>query len=87
MTAKANTHKSSIIADTAYKQYEKRLLKEVVLSPPPKHVAIIMDGNRRFARELGLIVSDGHKEGRNKLEEILNWCLEVDNKILKVYAF
>ncbi len=87
MAAKSTSHKSSIIADTAYKQYEKRLLKEVVQSPPPKHVAIIMDGNRRFARELGLIVSDGHKEGRNKLEEILNWCVEVDIKILTVYAF
>ncbi|MFO7618233.1 MAG: polyprenyl diphosphate synthase [Thermoplasmata archaeon] len=87
MTAKANTHRSSIIADTAYKQYEKRLLKEVLQLPPPKHVAIIMDGNRRFARELGLGPAEGHKEGRNKLEEILNWGMEVGVKILTVYAF
>ena len=87
MTAKATAHKSSIIADTAYKQYEKRLLKEVQQFPPPQHVAIIMDGNRRFARELGLAPAEGHKEGRNKLEEILNWGMEVGVKILTVYAF
>jgi tritrans,polycis-undecaprenyl-diphosphate synthase [geranylgeranyl-diphosphate specific] len=88
MSAKeAGQHRSSIIADTAYKQYEKRLLKEVQQFPPPEHVAIIMDGNRRFARELGLRVSEGHKEGRNKLEEILNWGMEVGVKILTVYAF
>ena len=80
-------HRSGIIADTAYKQYEKRLLKEVGLNPPPNHVAIIMDGNRRFARELGLGPAEGHKEGRNKLEEILNWVMEAGVKILTVYAF
>jgi len=80
-------HKSGIIADTAYKQYEKRLLKEVIQHPAPEHVAIIMDGNRRFARELGLGPTEGHKEGRNKLEEILNWVMEVGVKILTVYAF
>jgi tritrans,polycis-undecaprenyl-diphosphate synthase [geranylgeranyl-diphosphate specific] len=80
-------HKSGIIADTAYRQYEKRLLKEVQQLPPPHHVAIIMDGNRRFARELGLGPSEGHKEGRNKLEELLNWGLEVGVKVLTVYAF
>jgi tritrans,polycis-undecaprenyl-diphosphate synthase [geranylgeranyl-diphosphate specific] len=87
MTAKSASHKSSIIADTAYKQYEKRLLKEVQQFSPPEHVAIIMDGNRRFARELGLGPTEGHKEGRNKLEEILNWGMEVGVKILTVYAF
>lgn len=88
MTSKPTTqHRSSIIADTAYKQYEKRLLKDVLQHPPPEHVAIIMDGNRRFARELGLGPAEGHKEGRNKLEEILNWGMEVGVKILTVYAF
>ncbi|MBA3046149.1 MAG: di-trans,poly-cis-decaprenylcistransferase [Candidatus Thermoplasmatota archaeon] len=80
-------HKSGIISDTAYKQYEKRLLKEVQQFPPPGHVAIIMDGNRRFAKEIGLGPTEGHKKGRNKLEEILEWGMEVGVKVLTVYAF
>jgi tritrans,polycis-undecaprenyl-diphosphate synthase [geranylgeranyl-diphosphate specific] len=83
----SENQRSGIIADTAYRQYEKRLLKEVLQLPPPHHIAIIMDGNRRFARELGLATSEGHKEGRNKLEELLNWGLEVGIKVLTVYAF
>ncbi len=80
-------HMSGIIADTAYKQYEKRLSKDVLANPVPHHIAIIMDGNRRFAKELGLGAGDGHKEGRNKLEELLQWGLETGIKVLTVYAF
>jgi len=88
MAAKESGHQmSGIIADTAYKQYEKRLTKEVLSGPVPEHIAIIMDGNRRFAREIGLGTGDGHKEGRNKLEELLYWGLETGVKILTVYAF
>src|SRR2546428_11743821 len=47
-----------------------------------------MAGNRRFAREIGLgNVLDGHVKGRDKLEEVLEWCLEVGARILTVYAF
>src|SRR5437773_1992365 len=47
-----------------------------------------MDGNRRFAREIGLgNVLDGHVKGRDKLEEVLEWCLEVGVRILTVFAF
>jgi len=78
---------SGIIADTAYKQYEKRLSKDVLATPVPHHIAVIMDGNRRFAKELGLGSGEGHKEGRNKLEEMLQWGLETGIKVLTVYAF
>jgi tritrans,polycis-undecaprenyl-diphosphate synthase [geranylgeranyl-diphosphate specific] len=79
---------SKIISDAAYQAYERRLLHQVKQGPVPNHVAIIMDGNRRFAREIGLgNVLDGHVKGRDKLEEVLEWCLEVGIRILTVYAF
>lgn len=46
-----------------------------------------MDGNRRFAKELGMDPTEGHLYGREKLKEVLEWCLEVDLKVLTVYAF
>ena len=78
---------TKIISDTAYQAYEKRLLNEILKGEVPKHIAIIMDGNRRFARGLGLAPTEGHKKGREKMEEVLEWCLEVGVKILTVYAF
>ncbi len=79
---------SKIISDAAYQAYERRLLGQVRTAPVPRHVAIIMDGNRRFAQELGLGgPAEGHARGRDKLEEVLDWCLDVGVRALTVYAF
>ena len=53
----------------------------------PHHIAVIMDGNRRFAKEFGLTTTEGHLKGKDKLEEVLDWCMELDIKVLTVYAF
>lgn len=78
---------SRLISDAAYQAYERKLLRDIRDGPVPHHVAIIMDGNRRFAQELGLTSSDGHRKGKEKLEEVLEWCLDLDVRILTVYAF
>ncbi len=78
---------SRAISSTAYSTYEKRLMREVLSRPVPHHVAIIMDGNRRYAKEFGLLVAEGHEKGREKLEQMLEWCLELGVRILTVYAF
>ena len=76
-----------VISDTAYQAYIARLQKQIKRGKIPKHVAIIMDGNRRFARDLGMEPNRGHERGRDKLEEVLQWCLDVGVKVLTVYAF
>ncbi len=54
----------------------------------PTHVGIIMDGNRRFAKELGLEdLGMGHVAGQERLENVLDWCLELGIRVLTVYAF
>ena len=54
----------------------------------PKHLAIIMDGNRRWARENNLTpVSLGHKKGAETLEKITKYCNKIGIKYLTVYAF
>jgi tritrans,polycis-undecaprenyl-diphosphate synthase [geranylgeranyl-diphosphate specific] len=78
---------SKVIANTAYQTYERRLQREVLEEDVPHHVAIIMDGNRRFAREFGLAPNEGHVKGKEKLEEVMEWCLELGIKVLTVYAF
>ncbi len=64
-----------------------KLLQQVKKGPIPKHVAIIMDGNRRFAKELGIKPEMGHLFGRDKIEETLDWCMELGIKNLTLYAF
>ncbi len=66
---------------------ERSLLHQVEKHPVPEHVAIIMDGNRRFAEEQGWDPARGHEIGRDTLEDVLDWCLEVDVRYLTVYAF
>ncbi len=70
------------------KYYERKLFSEVVRSSNvPKHVAIILDGNRRFAEEKGVSRLEGHIFGAKKLEEVVGWCQEVGIKHITVYAF
>ena len=52
----------------------------------PQHIAIIMDGNRRWAAARGLTAGDGHKAGAKNLEVIMNHCLDLGVKHLTVYA-
>lgn len=53
----------------------------------PRHVAFIMDGNRRYARHLGVDLRAGHVAGFEKLEEVLEWCLELGVEAVTVFAF
>ena len=53
----------------------------------PRHIGIIMDGNRRFARRLMKTPWKGHELGKKKVEEVLDWCFEYDIHILTLYAF
>ena len=64
-----------------------KLIEEIKQNNIPEHVAVIMDGNRRFAKELGLPPNAGHLFGRDKIEEVLEWCFDLGIKNLTIYAF
>lgn len=51
------------------------------------HIAIIMDGNRRWARQKNLDIREGHKKGAETLEKIAKYCNKIGIKYLTVYAF
>ncbi len=53
----------------------------------PKHIAIIMDGNRRWAKKQGKNASYGHKEGAKTLEKIVRYANKIGLKYITVYAF
>ncbi|MDP3244538.1 MAG: polyprenyl diphosphate synthase [bacterium] len=57
------------------------------MSDLPQHIGIIMDGNRRWAKEKGLPTFEGHRRGYNKIKEVGDWCLKRGIKTVTVYAF
>ena len=65
--------------------YEKLLRHEI--EEVPTHVAVIQDGNRRYARSRGAAKSDGHKEGAQTTEQVLEWCQDLGIEELTLYAF
>ena len=70
-----------------YKLYEKWLWRQVKDGTKPEHVAIILDGNRRWASRRSLNPWIGHHYGAEKIEELLRWCLDLDVKSITLYAF
>jgi short-chain Z-isoprenyl diphosphate synthase len=62
-------------ADLLYRLYAWRLRGQLAGAPMPRHVGLIMDGNRRWARQMGMAnPSVGHKYGADHVEDVLNWC-------------
>jgi len=59
----------------------------IILFDMVKHIAIILDGNRRFGRKKGKKQWEGHLEGAKKVEELINWCIELGIKEVTLYSF
>jgi short-chain Z-isoprenyl diphosphate synthase len=71
-----------------YYFYERRLAGLAATWTRPRHIGIILDGNRRFARSRRLSsVIDGHALGAEKLREVLNWCHEFEIKVVTIWIF
>lgn len=65
----------------------KTVSSSIVDSKIPKHLAVIMDGNRRFGMKTHSDPLKGHFDGRDKLLDFTQWCMEEGVEILTVYAF
>ena len=71
----------------AYRMYEGWLWRQVKSGEKPGHIAIILDGNRRWASEKALNPWFGHEKGAEKVEQLLDWSLKLDVKCVTLYAF
>ncbi len=68
-----------------YGAYESRLVRSLDRSKLPRHVGVILDGNRRWAREAGHSTADGHQAGAAKIEELLGWCDDIGVEVVTVW--
>jgi short-chain Z-isoprenyl diphosphate synthase len=70
-----------------YRIYTARLRRGVGRAPPPNHVAVILDGNRRWASLAGLAEPGaGHRRGADKIDELLRWCADLRIGEVTVWA-
>ena len=69
-----------------YRLYSKKLEKEILNGSMPNHIAVILDGNRRWAKRNLSFTKTGHFRGADAVENLLDWCEEFDIKIITLYA-
>lgn len=71
-----------------YKIYEWYIARNLHEENMPRHVAMIMDGNRRYSKIQGdMDPIEGHKRGVSTLEKVLDWCIDLGIEIVTIYAF
>ncbi|TXG92876.1 isoprenyl transferase [Rhodococcus rhodnii] len=69
-----------------YRLYERRLIRSLAGKPRPRHIAVMCDGNRRWARENGFTdVAHGHRMGALKIAELLEWCDSAGIEMATIY--
>jgi short-chain Z-isoprenyl diphosphate synthase len=78
---------TDLLLAPVYRYYTNRLRHEIQSSTLPTHVAVILDGNRRWASVTGLREPwAGHRAGANKLDELLDWCARLGIGQVTVWA-
>ena len=73
------------LSDVAYGAYERRLMTSLDRDRIPRHVGVMLDGNRRWAAAQGMSSARGHQAGAEKIEDFLGWCDEVGVEVVTLW--
>ncbi len=73
------------IRDLVYGAYAKQLNAQIDSERIPRHVGVVLDGNRRWASEHGSTSQHGHRAGAAKIEEFVGWCEEVGVEVVTLW--
>src|ERR1700748_3218861 len=74
------------LRDLVYRLYERRLAAALSPDAIPRHVGVMCDGNRRWARSAGFRdVASGHRKGADKIFELLEWCRESGVEVVTLW--
>ncbi len=78
---------ASPLRRTAYRWHSQRLMHGVRAGIMPRHIGMVLDGNRRFARRAGFSdVTEGHRRGARKVEEVIGWCDELQVPVVTLWG-
>jgi short-chain Z-isoprenyl diphosphate synthase len=73
------------VKSVLYRVYESRLAAQLRLERGPRHVGVILDGNRRWAKAVGSRPEDGHQAGADKISELLGWCVAARVEVVTLW--
>ncbi|GAA1900057.1 isoprenyl transferase [Lapillicoccus jejuensis] len=73
------------LTDVLYGVYERRLARGLDRTAVPRHVGVMLDGNRRWARYNGFEVADGHQAGADKIKDLLQWCEDAGVELVTLW--
>ena len=78
---------ASVVRNLLYRWYERGLEREVRAGALPRHVGVLPDGNRRFARKTGLgSTAEGHRHGADTIERLVQWCDDLEIPVVTVWV-
>lgn len=78
-------HRSLRVPDVVYRFYERRLARSLNPAQLPGHVGVVLDGNRRWAKQTGASTAYGHEVGAQKIHEFLHWVAEFNIPVVTLY--
>jgi short-chain Z-isoprenyl diphosphate synthase len=88
LTGRQRLSRTTWILHPLYRAYERRLKREVRGHPIPRHIGIILDGNRRHGEKYGLRApSETYSLGADKLDDVLEWCGELAVPAITLWVF
>ncbi|MFD8825908.1 isoprenyl transferase [Streptomyces sp. NPDC059605] len=73
------------LRDLVYGLYARRVEARLDHTQVPKHIGVILDGNRRWAKASGGTAAQGHQAGADKIKELLGWCSETDVEVVTLW--
>jgi short-chain Z-isoprenyl diphosphate synthase len=73
------------LSDVLYAAYARRLARQLDPTSVPRHVGVMLDGNRRWAKARGAGTSEGHQAGADNIENLLAWCDEAGVEVVTLF--
>lgn len=85
LMTKARKGANRLVGPALYGAYEARVVADLGDRDVPRHIGVIVDGNRRWAREMGFTVPDGHRYGGEKLTDLIEWSEELGVEVVTIW--
>ncbi|MDO4792195.1 MAG: isoprenyl transferase [Buchananella hordeovulneris] len=73
------------LRDLLYRAYEARLSRQLMGAPVPAHIGVILDGNRRWAKQVGAAAAHGHRQGAANVQDFLQWASEAGVQVVTLW--